>query len=939
MDSHEDFEEAARKLFDEAESLADKERFEDAIALYTRAGELFEKTGNKNELGECNYNKGHCLEILGCHEEAITSYDIAAELYIDSEDRAVCHYKKGLTFEELQFYEEAITSYDIAAGFFSNDDDKAKCYLCKGAALAELQRYAETIDLYDSTADIDIDDDSKALCFFNKGYSLFELQRYNEAIASFDIAAGFCLENDHKARCFFNKGRALYELQCYEEAIASFDIGADIDLDGDYKADFLFNKGRALHELQRYEDAINSHDIAAHIYSDNYDKAVCFFNKGSALCGLQRYEEAIASFDIGAEFYSDDKNKADCHFYKGLSYFNLDKPEESRLAYKKAYELYGSAADQRATEGITNIVNEMKCRAMQAKAMLRAKIGSILEVSALLDDPVKKLEQLKDNKLAASAYHSMGKILLDDTSLKGKGLEFLHKAINRCLDCIDGLPEDCTENDVAKELAPHLETWRLAVKEHLERNEPAVALIISDHVRSMYIQKKQPGARVYFTKALEEKDSSEAMRDLRATIFEKMPPEIAAISFFPLGGKSVCVFFIHAREVRTEIIESDIFLESLSMSQNDEKKRIEKIMTMLDSFASVAVPKITTLVPDSVKNLIFIPYGILHILPLGAMKMGKGHVLDRFVTSYAPSLSILKRCLSYDKKPDREKNESAETWDFTAMFPGNAYDPVMARPEAEYLTSFFSGSGRKGKIERIVSTDSFEKARSRVLHYSGHSSTIGIHTGKDSIIPREDIEKNCDFTWAWLVYLSSCQSSLIRPGHTDEFNTLSSVFLIKGARAVAGTLWNTNDFIAMVFSSRFYANLKSGMDYAKAMQEAQIWMKNPSNEKDHRAKANEILNDGGVKSMLNMAGKKESYCRGLESLPGNQKNRSESEALTLEKRLFNYVDHGGFTQDILEFSSWAQFTLSGVWNEGLPAEFFRKETNRSFFSRLFGRKQ
>ncbi|WP_168299312.1 CHAT domain-containing protein [Rhizobium leguminosarum] len=64
----------------------------------------------------------------------------------------------------------------------------------------------------------------------------------------------------------------------------------------------------------------------------------------------------------------------------------------------------------------------------------------------------------------------------------------------------------------------------------------------------------------------------------------------------------------------------------------------------------------------------------------------------------------------------------------------------------------------------------------------------------------------------------------------DEFASLAVAFLVVGARAALGTLWNVSDIAASLFSRRFFHALAKGESIPGAARSAQIWLRESSDD-------------------------------------------------------------------------------------------------------------
>jgi tetratricopeptide (TPR) repeat protein len=280
-------------LQDEAAKAYKKGDFQSAI---NQLDILLSRFGNNDDpnlrktIARALFNKGHTLESLDRHEEAITVYDDMARRFGKADDPAlhkqVAHalLHKGIDLGRLKRGEEAIAVCDELIRRFGEADDPAlregvaRGLLNKGVDLRELKREEEAIAVYDELIRRFGEADDPTFrryvvgALFNKGVVLDELKRMEEAIVVYDELIRPFGEADDPAlregvaRGLFNKGVDLGELGRLEEAIAVYDdlirrFGeADDPALREQVACGLCKKNLALGKLGRGEEEIAVHD-------------------------------------------------------------------------------------------------------------------------------------------------------------------------------------------------------------------------------------------------------------------------------------------------------------------------------------------------------------------------------------------------------------------------------------------------------------------------------------------------------------------------------------------------------------------------------------------------------------------------------------------------------------------------------------------------------
>ncbi|MEM7194676.1 MAG: CHAT domain-containing protein [Pseudomonadota bacterium] len=78
-----------------------------------------------------------------------------------------------------------------------------------------------------------------------------------------------------------------------------------------------------------------------------------------------------------------------------------------------------------------------------------------------------------------------------------------------------------------------------------------------------------------------------------------------------------------------------------------------------------------------------------------------------------------------------------------------------------------------------------------------------------------------------LVVLSACESAVAKvTAHADEFLGFPAALLSAGSRSVLATMWPIDDRVSALITGRFYTNLASGDSCARALRNAQNWLRN-----------------------------------------------------------------------------------------------------------------
>ena len=239
-----------KTLQDEASKAYKKGDFQTAInqldLLLSRFGNNDDPLLHKTIAGAL-FNKGHALESLKRHEEALTVFDEIVLRFSEADDSTlreqVVHslLHKGLNLGWLKRGSEAIVVYDELIRRLSKADDPdlrdhvVSTLFGKAFALDELKRMEEAIAVYDELirrfgeADDSALREGVARGLLNKGITLGKLKRMEEAIAVYDdLIRRFGEADDSALReqvvcALCKKSLALEKLGRGEEEIAVHD--------------------------------------------------------------------------------------------------------------------------------------------------------------------------------------------------------------------------------------------------------------------------------------------------------------------------------------------------------------------------------------------------------------------------------------------------------------------------------------------------------------------------------------------------------------------------------------------------------------------------------------------------------------------------------------------------------------------------------------------
>jgi CHAT domain-containing protein len=229
------------------------------------------------------------------------------------------------------------------------------------------------------------------------------------------------------------------------------------------------------------------------------------------------------------------------------------------------------------------------------------------------------------------------------------------------------------------------------------------------------------------------------------------------------------------------------------------------------------------------RRLLLVPNHRLHLLPLHAAREESGgkskYLLDTYEVHYAPSCSVLRRCLEWD----RTRGERGSL--FAVQNPQG--DLAFADWDVEEAARYFKQpcilAGKEATLSRVK--DNIEKGNEVLLSCHGRSDVSNVWDSELILHDQDRLRQaqimGLDLSRAWLVVLSACETNV--PDYRDvmdEVQGMQTAFLIARATTVIGTLWSVNDFSTALLMKRFHHHLYvDAMGRTEAMRAAQIWLR------------------------------------------------------------------------------------------------------------------
>lgn len=255
------------------------------------------------------------------------------------------------------------------------------------------------------------------------------------------------------------------------------------------------------------------------------------------------------------------------------------------------------------------------------------------------------------------------------------------------------------------------------------------------------------------------------------------------------------------------------------------------------------IEKLSAVRPGVPPRVIIVPDEALYMLPWEALSSPHGgYVADAFITSYAPSLTVLAQTVSDAGLPVSEK---------AALIVGNTQEAAVTIPIFPKISAQFPQFAPLGRdeMQRVISTlrsqrynvvpvehahatpdylFTLDETPYLLLHFDAHAfaetlepqPSLILHPSSRSpygLLMLADILKLK--LRAQLVTLSACQSNLggfggAIPGEGVE--SLARMFMLAGSKSVLASLWETDPAATTALMERFYEQLDA-TDFDEAL--------------------------------------------------------------------------------------------------------------------------
>jgi tetratricopeptide (TPR) repeat protein len=327
----------------------------------------------------------------------------------------------------------------------------------------------------------------------------------------------------------------------------------------------------------------------------------------------------------------------------------------------------------------------------------------------------------------------------------------------------------------------------------------------------------------------------EQIRDLPGFRDFRRPPEFTALTEAAAGGPVVIInvsgYRCDALIVTTGgvqvtpltrltgadmVARASAFLPALRLGPDGSQVIADTLAWLWDTVMIPLLPALTAACaapPGQRPRVWWCPTGPLTFLPLHAAGRADGSgatVLDRFVSSYTPTLRLLLRARTPAQRSGGQERPLVVAMPHTPGLP----ELPKAAIEADDFAGRFSRAIQLRDARATV--DAVRQAlelNCPLAHFACHGTQdvtdssaghLRLHDGRLSIAEIAGLRLDA----AELAYLSACETSVGSTQLSDEVITLASAFRLAGYRHAIGTLWTISDAHAAAIARHVYQALQ-----------------------------------------------------------------------------------------------------------------------------------
>jgi len=811
---------------------------EKAIKYHEKSLKISRDIGNRVDEARCYTNIGTAYDCLGDPRRAIEYHEKSLKINkeIGNKDgESKCYANLGSAYRSLGDLGTAIENHQKALKINKEIGDRVgelACYANLGLAFDSLGDFKRAVENHEKALEIaknvgDAADESK--CYTNLGIAYSSLGEFRRAIEYHKKAQRVYRENGDRSgasACYMDLGVVYSKLGDLEKAIEYYRKGLKAkkrigEKAGEIKC--LTNLGVAYYRLRNFGKAIEYHERARKIATeigDRADEAACYGNLGLAFNGLGDYAKAIdyhrKSLKIVTEI-SDRAGESKCLTNLAAVYLNLGDSKKAIEHCKKSLLINRETGDidsQRIVSlNLSRIYYESKPKLSYDYCKDSIELSEV--ISGRL---VEEEHKMGFYSLVSDAYQYMVPLCLrlgkpkeafeyTESSKSRAFLDLLATTKIKPVSQITGKLRSLLDEEEA-----NLARLREIQISHLKRiiipMEPGEIEKISGDLDRVYSKIEQYDPEYVYTR----RGKPLSVNKIQETL-SSQGRDVVLAEYFVTRDKTF-IFVLSSREKKLHAVSVPLPAEKLGLYIDNYWKETAHHPELRDigdtwlGLSGYLIEPVSSYFTEG-DLIYFVPYGLLHYLPIHALELRGEPLIRRHPIAYSPSASLMRFC--QNKGSDRIKS--------CASF-GVVFEEESTKVAEAFNTQPFNGHlATKEKVfQNCIDKD--------VIHFSCHgyfdnvnplSSGIELH-GHEVLSAREIFHMKLN---AELVTLSACQTGINQRSPGDELIGLTRAFIYAGASSVIVSLWSVDARSTQELMLDFYKLLRNGMDKATAFQEAQ----------------------------------------------------------------------------------------------------------------------
>lgn len=777
-----------------------------SIRWYERSLKLAKEIGMSEFNGLLYGNLGIAYIIIGDFKQAIVYQEKALEIARAKGNKqleANCNSNLGIAYDNLGDFRQAIKFQEKGLSQFITLNDlegETSSYVNLGIAHYNLSDYGHAMDYYERALSMAVAYGKKELegsIYTNLGNINRRLGDYKRSVEYHKMALQVAIEIGNRAMesdCYINIGNTL----------SSGAVKNPTDV-----------RKEALHvAIAFYEKSLS---IALSMGCKDME-ASCYSSLGVVYLSLGDYKQTIFYEDKAlpmAVAIGDKKMQSDCYSNLGDAYYLLNDVKQATICYAKSLNL---------AKEMENLEGQRKCNFNLGRLLYdsdsMASFGFLkrsIELSELISERiVDEREVTGFNKDEAWGAYQLIVPLCVKLKNNKEAFEYAEGSRSRAL--LDLLATAKiqptvkltaeTESLLSQE-SVLLQELRKMQTRRLRNTQSPKGIGEFDRVISslnqIYAKLEAIDSEYVFARQAKPL-SVDKIKDMLSS----QKKDIVLLEYF-VTAKATYIFAISTKRESIKVQTSQLTRQRLSIIFENYLAEIvnsqgQDIGNTWLELSDYLISPVSDLL-DGHDLIYFVPHDLLHYLPLHALELNGGPIMENHPVAYVPSASLLKFCV----------NKGTDKMQSCASF-GVAFEE-----EAKDVALLFNAEPNNGPLATIEKVK--ENTAKDVIHFSCHGAfnvsdalSSGVKLYDGILTAREIFDLHLDTE---IVTVSACESGINETSRGDELIGLTRAFLYAGAPSLVVSLWSVDAPSTKELMLDFYKLLKKGTDKAIALQEAQ----------------------------------------------------------------------------------------------------------------------